>query len=127
MEAGPGAADWRGALPAAGGVLRCQAIPGPARPRPRPAQREQQPGAGLALPTKKLMMASVQETNAENEKDARVAKALKGKVLRMKEDITKEAVRRAAAMHDRTEADVLGSVGGGSASIINFFQVRQVE
>ena len=65
--------------------------------------------AEVSVNIKKVMMASAVESNADNEKDARVAKALKAKVMRMKEDVTKEATRRAASMHDKGEQESLAS------------------
>ena len=64
------------------------------------------PGAeGAVLEgTKDIMLAAMTEQRAEEADDADRAKNLSAKVLRIKGEITREAIAREAAMHDKDES-----------------------
>ena len=63
--------------------------------------------AAMSGKSKSLMTAAVVESSAEHESDPKKAKGLASKVMKMKEDITREVLERATAMADREEKAVL--------------------
>lgn len=64
--------------------------------------------AAMAGRGKSLMSAAVVASSADSESDPQKKRSLAAKVMKMKEDITREVVQRTAAMADREERAVLG-------------------
>ncbi len=54
-----------------------------------------------------MLIGAAWQSSAENESDPHKGKGLASKVMRMKEDITREVLNRATAMADREEKAVL--------------------
>ena len=63
--------------------------------------------AAMAGRGKSLMSAAVVASSADSEIDPQKKRSLAAKVMKMKEDITREVVQRTAAMADREERAVL--------------------
>jgi hypothetical protein len=64
-------------------------------------------GSFLLLYSREVLIDAAWQLSAENESDPHKGKGLASKVMRMKEDITREVLDRATAMADREEKAVL--------------------